>query len=158
MAGGQEVGIMGYKFKTRPKFILRRMFGDYLPYLQGSKPPFNVIVTAEDEDNTEREIQIFTVFPDGHSVEVRYDIPHLKKGQKVRLQVGGSFQAVTGDTKITVDHELNVSSQGKRPRQYQTLYSFHIIPKTWFSLAIIAGAFAGILNAISQYLIRLVDC
>ena len=97
------------------------------------------------------------VFSDTSSVRKSIQIPPLKKGGKGILTLGGNFLGSTGDTQILLNSNLNILSGNSFPGRFETIYSFHVTPKTRVSLAVLAGAVAGVLTIICQYLIRLVD-
>ncbi|MFC1950166.1 hypothetical protein ACFLWD_00685 [Chloroflexota bacterium] len=157
MAGSQEVKVLGYQLKAQPKARCRRIIGDFWPYWQASKPSFEVIVNREGEDTDEREVQLFIVFPNGDTVDFKYLINRLKKGGKDKIVIPSTFLGFTGDTTLIINSSLRVTEKGIKPHKYLTLYSFHVTPKAWVSLAIMAGLIAGVFTTIWQLLIRYVN-
>ena len=156
MAGGQKIRIAGYLFEARPKSMWRKISHDFVPYWQSWTPSFEVIVTREEEDTGERELQWFMLFSDNSYVEKSTQIPPFKKGGEGILPLEGNFLGPTGDTQIVLDSKLNILPRRNTPGIYKTIYSFNVTPKTWVSLAVFAGAVAGVLTIICQYLISLV--
>lgn len=153
MAGGQEVTIKEYRFKIRPASRWRKITADYWPYWQASKISFELHVVGEERNMFERDLQLYFVLPGGSLVQRIVKVPSINKGDKYKLALENFFSALTGDTSIILDVDLRVREEGSSPAIYETLYVFHVTPKAWVSLAVIAGILAGVIGAILQLLI-----
>ncbi len=158
MAGRDKISIVGYQFEVRPKSMWRRIFHDFVPYWQSWKPSFEVIITRKKEDADGRELQWFMRFSNNTVGRKLIQIPYLKRGGKVILTLEGMFLGTTGDALIVLDSNLNILPEDSFPDMFETIYSFHVTQKSWLVLALMAGAVAGLLTIICQYLIGLVDC
>lgn len=151
MAGGQSLDRDGYRFTVRPLSRWRRIIRDFWPYWQASRPKFVLTVTRLASPAQSQTLNWFVRFATGDVTRGQLIVPSLQTGENIDFVIGDKFLGFTGDTLVALPTDL----ASLKLDDYNTLYSFHTTPKTWFALVVTAALFAGVFATLGQWLLGL---
>jgi len=149
MAGGRTVDIGFCKVTARPTSKLRRLFHDWIPYVQSRKPRFELIITPLDDCLGEQRF-LYTLQYSNGNLHPAHELKssQLKPRKQRRYKLCAMPLIVTGDTYLVVADRDELRNSHDRP-YYQTVYAFTTTNKTLL-LSILIGAIIAIASIVAN--------